>query len=240
MESVSSLGHKPTGKKWEFDESVTQYFEDMLERSIPGYRMMRDLVTALAVGHAQRGSWIVDLGTSTGEALVPILEKLGATMNYVGIEVSQPMREKCRAKLSGWEACGVLRIEPTDLRKEYPKVPASVVLSVLTLQFTPIEYRQRIVSAAYESLRPGGAMILVEKILGCDASMDELLVSEYYKLKGAHGYTGEEIARKRESLEGVLVPVTAAWNEDLLKTAGFKHVECFWRVLNFAAWVAVK
>jgi tRNA (cmo5U34)-methyltransferase len=42
------------------------------------------------------------------------------------------------------------------------------------------------------------------------------------------------------ALEGVLVPVTAAWNEQLLKGAGFSQVECFWRWMNFAGWVAVK
>jgi tRNA (cmo5U34)-methyltransferase len=34
--------------------------------------------------------------------------------------------------------------------------------------------------------------------------------------------------------------VTAKWNEDLLRDAGFRTVECFWRHLNFAGWVAVK
>jgi hypothetical protein len=38
----------------------------------------------------------------------------------------------------------------------------------------------------------------------------------------------------------VLVPVSAAANEELLRGAGFDAVECVWRCLNFAAWVAVK
>ena len=42
------------------------------------------------------------------------------------------------------------------------------------------------------------------------------------------------------SLEGVLVPVTARWNEELLREEGFTSVDCFWRHLNFAGWVAVK
>jgi hypothetical protein len=50
----------------------------------------------------------------------------------------------------------------------------------------------------------------------------------------------EEIERKRLSLEGVLVPVAAEWNEDLLRRAGFDEVECFWRCLNFAGSVAIK
>ena len=53
-------------------------------------------------------------------------------------------------------------------------------------------------------------------------------------------YSQDEIDAKRHSLEGVLVPVTARWNEDLLSTAGFDHVDCFWRWMNFAGWIAVR
>ena len=46
--------------------------------------------------------------------------------------------------------------------------------------------------------------------------------------------------RRRVALEGVLVPETASGNERLLRKAGFSDVECFWRWMNFASWVAVK
>jgi tRNA (cmo5U34)-methyltransferase len=59
-------------------------------------------------------------------------------------------------------------------------------------------------------------------------------------MKGRNGYTEEEINSKRIALEGVLVPVTANWNEQLLRDAGFTQVECFWRNLNFAGWIAIK
>lgn len=45
---------------------------------------------------------------------------------------------------------------------------------------------------------------------------------------------------KRKSLEGVLVPITAKWNEELLESAGFSQIDCFWRCLNFAGWIAIK
>ena len=41
VEGKSSLGHAP-GARWEFDESVTSAFDDMLRRSIPQYEAMRD------------------------------------------------------------------------------------------------------------------------------------------------------------------------------------------------------
>ena len=37
-----------TDGKWEFDEKVADCFEDMLERSIPQYEVMRDSVAKLA------------------------------------------------------------------------------------------------------------------------------------------------------------------------------------------------
>jgi hypothetical protein len=86
----------------------------------------------------------------------------------------------------------------------------------------------------------GGALILVEKVLGSNNAIDTMLVDEYYRIKAENAYTQEQISAKRKSLEGVLVPITARWNEEMLKEAGFRSVDCFWRYLNFAGWVAVK
>ncbi len=91
----------------------------------------------------------------------------------------------------------------------------------MTLQFVPIEHRARVVHEIYEHTVPGGALVLVEKVLGNAAMTDRLMTEVYYDLKRASGYGEEEIERKRLSLEGVLVPVAAEWNEDLLRRAGF-------------------
>lgn len=223
----------PEGK-WEFNQAVTEVFDEMLERSIPDYEGMRDTTTELAVKFAQPDTAIVDLGCSRGAALKPIYNVLGDSVSYTGIEVSPSMLAAAITEIPFAE------IFDTDLRHDYPAVDPSVVLSVLTLQFIPIEYRQKIVSQVYNSLRPGGAFLLVEKILGRDSVTNELFIETYLDRKGANGYSQEEINRKRQSLEGVLVPVTSLWNEDLLKLAGFSHVECYWRHLNFAAWIGIK
>ena len=223
----------PVGK-WEFNKEVTDVFDEMLERSIPDYEGMRETTTELAVRYAIPETFIVDLGCSRGAALKPIHSVLEDSVSYAGIEISEPMRDAAVTEIPFAE------ILNTDLRHDYPGLDASVVLSVLTLQFIPIEYRQKIVANVYDSLRPGGAFLLVEKILGRDSFTNELFIETYLKRKGANGYSQEEINRKRESLEGVLVPVTSLWNEDLIKVAGFKHVECYWRHLNFAAWIGIK
>ncbi|MFI5270216.1 MAG: hypothetical protein ACHQ7M_22785, partial [Chloroflexota bacterium] len=84
------------------------------------------------------------------------------------------------------------------------------------------------------------AFILVEKLLMSTAGLQRVFTDRYYQMKRDNGYTQEEIDRKRLALEGVQVPVTASWNEQLLHDAGFRQAECFWRWFNFAGWIAVK
>ena len=70
--------------------------------------------------------------------------------------------------------------------------------------------------------------------------LDDLMVDLYYQMKRENGYTDDQIMAKRRSLENVLSPLEPAWNEAMLKQAGFRKVEMFWRCLNFCGWIAVK
>lgn len=124
--------------------------------------------------------------------------------------------------------------------KRMPNSRYSVIVSCLTLQFVPIEYRQKIVSSIYKSLQKGGALFLVEKVLGNTDAIDDVMVKEYYDIKKGNAYTEEQIKSKRKSLAGSLVPLTMKMNEDLLEGAGFCKVDTFWRYLNFCGIVAVK
>lgn len=220
--------------KWKFDEAVTDVFDDMLSRSIPDYEGMRRTTTELALRFAQKGTDIIDLGCSRGAALKPIIKALSKNNSYVGIEISEPMIKAAKKEIP--EAY----VQYFDLRNDYPNVRSSVTLAVLTLQFIPIEYRQRIIADAYKHTVAGGILLFVEKVLGDDSVLNEIFIETYLARKGENGYTEEQIKAKRVSLEGVLVPVTAKWNVDLLERAGFKHVDCYWRHLNFAAWIGIK
>ncbi len=228
------------GEKWSFDADVTSAFDDMLERSIPQYEVMRKAVYDLAIMFRKVDTDIVDLGCSRGESIAPLIDKFGSTNRYTLVEVSPPMLEVSRQRFRGYIDTGIVRLLPDDLRISYPLVTSSVTLCILTLQFTPIEYRQRIIRDIYKSTISGGALILVEKLLGANALIDKIMVDNYYRLKSENGYSQDQIERKRLSLEGVLVPITEAWNIDLLKSSGFRQVDCFWRWMNFAGFLAIR
>jgi tRNA (cmo5U34)-methyltransferase len=225
---------------WQFDQEVTAVFDDMLQRSIPQYNAMRLVTFEVGRRFVQPGTAIIDMGCSRGEALLPFVSQFGEANDYIGLEISEPMIEAARQNFAYHPHGNRVTIQSADLRRDFPGVTSSVVLAVLTLQFTPIEYRQQIIRRVFESLAPGGAFILVEKVLGATSKLDEAFVELFHNIKRENGYSDSQIDRKRMSLEGVLVPVTAHWNEELLRQEGFTSVDCFWRHLNFAGWVAVK
>lgn len=228
-------GYAP--EKWDFDDEVTRVFEDMLWRSIPGYAVMRGLCRSIAARFAAGGA-VVDLGCSRGGAIADLLP-LGFG-RFVGAEISQPMVAAARERFASEPR---VAIEQVDLRTGFPPVAAGaadVVLAVLTLQFVPIEHRARVVKRAADAIRPGGAMVVVEKTLGETSWGDEILVADYYDFKRQNGYSQEDIDRKRLALEGVLVPLTETGNVEMLRRNGFTDVQPFWRYLNFCAWVATK
>lgn len=238
--------------RWEFDAEVTASFEDMLGRSIPNYEEMRRFVTdatvyhlSLATRRSVRQPLVVDLGASRGSALAPIVDKAGARARYLACDISEPMLGALRERFTGWteqEGSSLMHIRRWDLRDGFPDgtPPATVVLSVLTLMFIPIEYRPRLLGDIYAHLVPGGAFILVEKVMGSTPEADALINRLYWDLKQDQGYSAESVERKRLSLEGVLVPLTARFNEELLHSAGFADPECVWAWGPFRGWLAVK
>ena len=235
---TTSIGHQPDGR-WKFDENVTRCFDDMLRRSIPDLRGMRTLVASLAMKFAPEGdeeARVLDLGTSRGGALRAVRDVLPKA-DLVGVEVSAPMIDAARQHFKGDDLAKILEL---DLRTDYPTGLFDITLSVLTLQFTPIEYRLEILRRAFEATKPGGALIVVEKVIGGSARLDRKMIDIYYEGKSAMGYPREEIERKRLALEGILVPLTASMNEELLSLSGFREIDCFWRWMNFAGWIAVK
>lgn len=238
LNTNADSGYAPDS--WEFDQEVTRVFDNMLKRSIPQYDLMRKTCFDLAVEFIQPDSYVVDLGCSRGEALSPLVDRYKSENKFLGVEISQPMYEAARERFKEEISNGIVEILDMDLRTDYPDVIASVTQAILVIQFIPIEYRAHILKHIYDHTKPGGLFIMVEKVLGSSASLDQLLVQQYYSLKKDNGYSGEEIERKRLSLEGKLVPVTASWNEEMLKAAGFQEIECFWRWMNFCGWIAIR
>lgn len=233
-------------EKWEFDESVADVFENMLARSIPQYSVMRDSVTNLVYDiittvPKKKTFQLLDVGCSDGLMLESITNKFKEekdyTGYYLGVDISESMLERAKKRFIDTS----VSIRNCDLRTDFPIGHYDVVTSILTLQFIPINYRQEIIQNIYNNLSDvHGGFLMVEKVLGNTSQLDKWFIKNYYDCKEKNGYSKDQIERKRLSLEGVLVPVTNDWNIQLLKSAGFRQVDVFWRWMNFVGYIAIK
>ena len=91
-----------------------------------------------------------------------------------------------------------------------------------------------------DGMRPGGILILSEKILFEDAHLQALNTDLHHAFKKANGYSDMEISQKRTSIENVLLPETIQCHEDRLRDAGFKNIDVWFQCFNFASLVAIK
>lgn len=223
--------------KWEFDERVAKCFPNMLSRSIPQYEVMRNLSAQLIADTVSDNFKILDLGCSDGLMILALDKCLKGKGKFIGVDVSEPMLDKAKNTFKDYSR---VDIKNCDLRYDFPKDEYDAITSILTLQFIPIEYRQKIIQNVYDNLKPGGVFIFVEKVLGSTAQTDELFVKNYYRLKEQNGYTKEQIEGKKKSLEGVLVPLKDDYNKELLKQAGFEVIDTFWKWGNFTGYIAIK
>ena len=115
---------------------------------------------------------------------------------------------------------------------------ASVVAMNYTLQFVPIAARPNILGKIRQSMRPGGALILSEKIAFEDSVVNQHFIDLYHDFKRANGYSDLEISQKRDALERVLIPETLETHKARLAAAGFSQAEVWFQCFNFASIVA--
>lgn len=228
------------GQEWSFNEDVANVFDDMLGRSIPGYENMRETVIRMITPIVSNGGYVLDLGCSHGEMIAKLIKELGSSLyvNYVGVDSSTPMVSKARKRFVDDERVTIMHADIADA--EMQRLRYDVILSILTLQFIPIEHRQSILKQVYDALTPNGCFILVEKVLGESQLGQDHLVSVYHQMKKDNGYSEEQVEAKRISLQNVLVPLRASENIRLLKSAGFSVVQPFWQNLNFVGIYASK
>jgi tRNA (cmo5U34)-methyltransferase len=225
---------------FKFSAKVAGVFDDMVNRSVPFYGEMQRMTAELAADFVQPGTNVYDLGCSTGTTMIGMNTLIPSDIKFIGVDDAVEMLEKCDSKLkeAGFERPYDLQV--ADLNVNVDIQNASVVVLCLTLQFVRPIFREKLVKTILNGLVPGGALILVEKILAEDSIFNREFIKYYYNHKRRNQYSELEISQKREALENVLIPYKLSENIHMLRDAGFAHCEVFFKWYNFAGLIAVK
>lgn len=222
--------------QFSFNEAVVDVFPDMIQRSVPGYGTVVRMSGVLTEQYAKEGTYVYDLGCSLGESIRAAELAIGdRACQLVGVDNSPAMIEKVRAEMPPrskimWHLSDITQMEFKT---------ASVVIMNFTLQFIPINERLKLLKKIRSSMVPGGLLILSEKLTMPDAEMNELMVNLHHDFKRSQGYSGLEIAQKRDAIDNVLIPETAEVHRTRLTEAGFSRSSVWFQCLNFASFIAI-
>lgn len=227
-------------QNFDFGKETAAVFDDMLDRSVPFYGETQRMIAEICADFAVSGTNLYDLGCSTCTTFLRIEGRIPKDVNYIGIDSSDEMLKKAEQKLKEHAFSGNYSLVCADINKAITISNASVVIMNLTLQFVRPLHREKLIQNIADGLNPGGCLILIEKVLSEDSTVNRLFMKYYYDMKKRNGYSEMEIAQKREALENVLVPYHYDENRALLLDNGFSACDAFFRWYNFCGMLAIK
>jgi tRNA (cmo5U34)-methyltransferase len=211
---------------WTFrDDGVAAGFERHVREQLPWYDLATGAVAHVARHYVPEFGLVYDLGAATGNigrALSPTLDVRHAQL--IAVEASAEMA----AVYGGPGAVVTDRIEKIQYK------PFDVAIAFLTFMFVPLAERPCLISKLGGMMRPGGALIVVDKCEAVGGYAGTVLWRLALAGKMATGVDPAEIVAKELSLMGVQRPFDPA----MLDLAG-KPIE-FLRFGEFAGWLVEK
>jgi len=230
--------HSDPAAPFEFSEAVARVFPDMIERSVPGYRLLLELTPVLVRRAVQPDTRIYDLGCSLGAATLAARRAVQQPgVRITAVDNAPDMVQRCRQQLAEDNSRVPVEVIESDIR-DVDIDNASVVLVYFTLQFLPVPARDALLQRIWRGMKPGGLLVLAEKLGFEHAGEQRWMDEHHHDFKRAQGYSDLEIARKRQALENVLVPETRQVHHRRLEQAGFTDIHDWFQCFNFCCMAA--
>ncbi len=227
-------------KDFTFDAQVVEVFPDMISRSVPGYNTIIDTIGRLSERFVSDNSNVYDLGCSLGAATLAMRQAITAkNCQLIGIDNSSAMVERCKMHVNAFKGQTPVDIIEGNMQ-DLPIENASMVVLNFTLQFIEPEQRQSLINKIFNGLKPGGLLLISEKISDSDEVCRDLLTDLHHDFKRANGYSELEIAQKRTALENVMLTDTLDVHQKRLSQAGFSHISPWFQCFNFFSLIAIK
>jgi tRNA (cmo5U34)-methyltransferase len=223
-----------------FDDKVAGVFDDMIQRSVPGYATVIAMTKVIAEQYAAENSICYDLGCSLGASTLAMRRGIDKdNCRIIAVDNSPAMVNKCRDIVQTDNSDVPVEVIQSDILDVEIK-DASMAVMNFTLQFLAPAMRDEMIQKIYDGMLDGGVLVLSEKIAYEDKDEDDFQIGMHHNFKKLYGYSDLEISQKRKSLENVLIPDTLQTHQKRLTDAGFKKCRVWFKCFNFISLAAFK
>ena len=208
-------------KNWTFkDDGIAKGFNDHVREQLPWYDLMTQAVVHFGRHYIPNGGIIYDIGASTGNignALREVIESRKASL--IAIEES---KEMVKQYTGGGE---IITADVTDF--EFQPFDFGVVF--LVLMFIPIAKRGKLIHRLIQLIKPGGCMIIIDKIHTPSGYYGTVARRLTMQMKMDAGANAEAVIEKELSLAGYQRPI-----DPLILSPYAKQ---FFQLGEFAGWI---
>lgn len=208
-------------KDWTFKNAdVAAEFDRHVREQLPWYDLATGVITHVARHYIPDGGTVYDIGASTGNlgrSMRDIIES--RHVNFIPIDSSEYMRGE-------YSGIGELIIADAT---QFPFQVFDLAVCFLTLVFISVPERQRLISKLRFLNRPGGAIVVFERMEPLSGYPSIIMSRLALAGKLASGVDSKQIIDKELSLSGIQRPLNR--NE-----LGDDAKEIF-RFGDFAGWI---
>lgn len=220
-----------------FKSEESANYDNVIRRRIPLYGEIQTLMASLLPFPKKEYLRVLDLGCGTGETSISLLKEYPLA-RVTGIDSSPDMLEVARKKVkhTTWRVDFLCQdIKAFNLEGEF-----DVIISGFSLHFLTPDQKEEILGKCLALLKDGGMFIDSEAVLSPSEKVYNIYMDKWKDFMRSNGFTDEEIGSHILKFLRDVKPVTGDNQLILMRKAGFKDVDCYFKYLNWAVFGGYK
>ena len=152
-----------SGLPFTFNLEVTEVFEDMIRRSVPGYQTSLRLITQYAKNYYQPETNCYDIGCSLGASSISIL-KARQDAKITAIDNSEAMIKECRNRFEKFPQFKSINFIQEDVMESELGNASLVVVNYL-IQFLDLNQREALLKKSIKPFCQEGCWFYLRKYI---------------------------------------------------------------------------
>jgi len=220
-----------------FNTEEAANYDDAIRRRIPLYREIQTLMASLLPFPKKEYLRVLDLGCGTGETSVSLLKEYPLA-RVTGIDSSPDMLDVARKKVkhTTWRVDFLCQdIRAFNLEGEF-----DVIVSGFSLHFLSPDEKEEILRKCLALLKDGGMFMDSEAVLSPSEKVYNMYMEKWKDFMRSNGFSDEEIGSHILKFLKDVKPMTVDNQLGLMRKAGFRDVECYFKYLNWAVFGGYK
>jgi trans-aconitate 2-methyltransferase len=213
-----------------FAERAAEY-DSLIQRGAPRYGEMLDELVACVPADSAR---VLELGCGTGALTLRLVERC-PNAEFIVVDAAQQMIEITQERLDERVASEFITstFEDLDLRPQrYDCIVSSMALH-------HVADKESLYASLHSALTPGGIFAFADELVVADSSVQEQFWHRWVDFaERPDGLSAKEMQDIIEHMEAYDRYETLPRQMELLRKAGCETVDCVWRFLNYAVFVA--